>query len=425
MISGPFSFLRNKPFVANLSWSFLGGIGSALLLLFATVLAGRLLGPVEYGKFAAITAVADIIGLFLIFGMDKSSMRLLAMRDDRQERSQLISFTFFFFLVLAATLALLYWLFSPFLSRLLSLPVALLGVAFAYAVVASLRQIANNFIRSLDKFRYQAFARLAEGLLVLGLFLLLYRAVAGTYQSYAWAVITAGVVIILLFLFHIRAYFTRSVPHYSRFMDQLSHARIYFFAAVLGILFGSLDKIIIGKYLGFHDLGIYAAYSTVALSFTAQLNSMLGNVFFPMFSKKLAQFRMILRMVDRISLFAFFPMMIVVGTVIIVVMHFFGGAYAVNAWYVIGFSILAVVRMLFSFNAMLVDIFSKETLKSAMLLGNLSNLFFAGFFLVLVKVVGLSIPLVVAVLIIYNIAATAICKFSLYKKGAYHATLQP
>ncbi len=420
---GLVTFFRNKAFVANLSWSFMGGIGAAVLLLFATVLAGRLLGPAEYGKFAAITAVADIIGLFLIFGMDKSSMRLLAMRENEQERSHLISFTLLFFLALAVILVLAYWALSPFLSRLLSLPATLLGIAFMYALVASLRQITNNFIRSLDKFKYQAFARLTEGLVVLGLFLLLYRLVGNSYHSYAFAVITAGIVVILLFLLHLRRYFTRSLPHHDRFKDQISHAKVYFFAAILGILFGSLDKIIIGKYLGFHDLGIYAAYSTVALSFTAQLNSMLGNVFFPMFSKKLTQFRGILQTVDRFSLFAFFPMMIVVAVLIIVVMHFFGEAYGVNSWYVIGFSALGVVRMIFSFNAMLVDIFSKETLKSAMFFGNLSNLIFAGIFLLLVTAVGLSIPLVVIVLIIYNIVATVICKVSLYKKGAYRSAI--
>jgi len=106
--------------------------------------------------------------------------------------------------------------------------------------------------------------------------------------------------------------------------------------------------------------------------------------------------------------------------VVIVVINLFGAAYGFNGWYVVGFSVLAVVRMIFSFNAMLVDVHSKETLKITMFFANLSNVLFAGIFLWLVATIGLSIPLVVIVLILYNLVAIGICKYALYRHGAYH-----
>lgn len=422
----PLEFFRGKAVFRDLSWSLFGGVASAAFLLFATVLAGRLLGPTEYGKFAAIAAVAEIISVFLIFGIDKSGMRHIAMQQDRNVRAQLITFSLLFFCGTTALVLLVYWAASPLLSKLLSFSTIFLALAFAYAFIHSLRLISNNIIRSIDAYKFQAFIRLAEAMLILSAFLLFYFVFphfGKTFMNYTTAIMAATLFAAIMFLLRFRKYITTTLTDRALFREELSHAKVYFLAAILGILFGSLDRIVIGKYLGFHDLGIYAAYSTVALNFTAQLNSVMGNVFFPMFSRKLSEFRTVLLRVDRMSLWAVIPLSVVVATVIVIVMRFFGAAYELKISYIISFSLLAVARMIFSFNAMLVDVYSKKTLKIAMILGNLSNILFAGIFLLFVYSSGLSISLVVTILILYNIVAAGICKLALYRSGAYHAIL--
>lgn len=407
-----------KEFFSNISWSFVGGIISAATLMIISILAGRLLGPTEYGKFAFIAAVGQIIFAFLVLGMDKASMRFIAQAKNKLVKAKNLSTALQFIVLVSLVFSLIYFLIHQSLAEFFGFEEILLLVALLYALFLSFRQIFNNFIRGLQNFKFQTIARILESFLILVFFAaLFYFSDNNTYKLYIFSLIGGYAFFILFCTYKLKSYF---VPFDKKvFKKQFSFAKIYFIAVILGVLFGSLDKIVIGKYMSFYDLGIYGAYYAAALNFTAQLNNVFGNVFFPALSKNLDKAHLIIRKVDRLTLLMFLPVFILVmGTTTIFIL-LFGSAYPLKLVYIFSFSLLAIFNMIFSINGLMVSVYSRQTIKTTTIIGNIMNLVFVGIFLLLVFTLGLSIQLVVTVLIVYNIAEIIMCKYVLHREGAY------
>src|SRR2546422_11710582 len=84
----------------------------------------RLLGPVDYGLYAATFAVTEFVTLFLDFGVFSSGARLLALNQDEPERQRRLIGAL---IVIAVTLslmgALVLWGISFFVVFLLNAPI--------------------------------------------------------------------------------------------------------------------------------------------------------------------------------------------------------------------------------------------------------------------------------------------------------------
>jgi len=70
-----------RKFIGNLGISFFGGAISSVLLFSVSVLAGRFLGPVEYGKYALYVALFSFLAIFLSFELETTIVRIVARAD--------------------------------------------------------------------------------------------------------------------------------------------------------------------------------------------------------------------------------------------------------------------------------------------------------------------------------------------------------
>ena len=57
--------LEMKKFLSNLSWSFSIGIIVMPLTMLVTTLAGRFMGPVEYGKYSLLVIINQFLLIFI------------------------------------------------------------------------------------------------------------------------------------------------------------------------------------------------------------------------------------------------------------------------------------------------------------------------------------------------------------------------
>lgn len=402
----------------SLTWSFVGGAASSGVLLLTTILAGRFLGPTEYGKFNFVAALSQIIFALTMLGMDRASLRFVAQAKEAASQSKMLSSSLQFFVAVATLFSLLYFLVHPFLADALQVPSTLMLMALAYGVCFGGRQLFDSFIRGLHEFKFQAIARLVESLIILLAFAVLFvYFTPHHYGHYALALMAGYFFFTLLCTWRLKPHFVRFDR--EAFKPQFSFAKIYFVGALLAILFGSLDKIVIGKYMSFQDLGIYGAYMAASLNFTSQLNTIFGNVFSPMLSKDLSNTPLVLKKIDRTFALFFIPLLLTVMGVTAAILWLLGREYPLTLSYVFSFSLLALLTMIFSVYAMVVAVYSKETLKMTTWVGNTLNLLFVGLFLMAVYWVGLSIQLVVSLLIVWQIANIANCKYALRRHGAY------
>ena len=71
-----------KNFLGNLSWSFFGGIIAAGIMLSVNIAAGRILGPVEYGKYGLVIALSSILLIPMLLGLDVALTHFIAQSNE-------------------------------------------------------------------------------------------------------------------------------------------------------------------------------------------------------------------------------------------------------------------------------------------------------------------------------------------------------
>jgi len=104
-----------RKFLGNLSISFFGGAFYSVLLFIVSILAGRFLGPIDYGKYALYVSLFSFFTIFLSFGLETTIIRLAA-KADADMRKKIISTFIFFFFVNA-----IFWSLISFILRVLLL----------------------------------------------------------------------------------------------------------------------------------------------------------------------------------------------------------------------------------------------------------------------------------------------------------------
>ncbi len=410
-----------REFIGQLSWSFFGGIFSSVILLLTNVLAGRWLGAVEYGKYSAVFALAQILIVFSLIGMDLSIVRKLA-NGSTITKSTDISASLGAVIIWILGCGGMFFLTKGYIETFFHVDVVFLSSAFTLGFLLSFRQLADSIIRGLHLFRIQAISRIIESVFIFcSFFFLVFYLQRTGFSTYLYALELGGAFLILIYLFFIRQYLTPFV--FSDVSSLFVYGKMVFVAGLFGIIFGSLDKIAIAKYLDFSQLGIYSAYYTASFLLISQLGSLIDNVFFPTIARLKDNLDSIINKVDYLSLILFFPLLIGMSGIISIVLSLFGNQYPLKWQYVIGFSLLATLKMILIINTSLITVFSTTSLKLGVIYGNAINILFVVLFFLYITFFHLSISVMVILLIIYTALFIILNKWILYRVGFYRKKL--
>lgn len=413
-----------RTFLHDISWSMVSGLVAGALMMATNILTGRLLGPTEYGKINLVMTIAQIVLIFILFGMDRSSMRSIAMQTEKEGKAGHLSTTFFFVLLTTVACSLLFVLIAPWIARLTGIDLFVLSIGFTYGVVISWRQLVNNFIRGLQQFKYQAITRMFEAFLSLLIFAAAWAVLDDLrFGGYIAILVAVGLTFILLYLFRVRSFFQGFNKEF--FFSQFSFGRLYFMASAIGIVFSSLDKFLIGKYISLQDLGIYSAYFGASVGLMAQLNTIFGNVFFTTVAKHLRYLPSILRKLDKLTMWGFLPLFVFSFAILFTILKLFGKSYPFDPVLAILFSLLAILVSIYSVNASVIQAYSTKAFSQVFVIGNIINIFFIGIYAVVISFTHLSIIWVVSILVCYYILLNALCKFSLWRAGGYGSQPEP
>jgi O-antigen/teichoic acid export membrane protein len=127
-----------------------------------------------------------------------------------------------------------------------------------------------------------------------------------------------------------------------------------FICSMAYVIYSNFDRIIINKFLGATQVGIYGAYYVGFISSSTYIFSIFNSVFFPIFSaskNKEILFKKIVNAMIRLSLFILL-FLLLVG---IAVISLYGSKYKFNFWLSLLFSVAAIFSV---FNAILVSCMS-------------------------------------------------------------------
>lgn len=334
-------------FLKNISWSFIGVIVNSGLLFLVSVLAGRILGPVEYGKYSFVSTLGGIFLMFMLLSADIASVRFISRSKKNEEQKQYITTSFGLVFVLSCFVFSLVFIMREVLASFMGVDKIIIVLGLFYALFWTFKNLFDSFLRSLKLYTFQAMVKVIEGFSVViifcNLFLVLHK---NTYEYYVYSLL-GGIAILLIF------YARRLYPFLANFQNKkmfklINYARSTTIVLVVIVaISGVIDKLFIGKYLGEKMLGIYSAYLMSTVIFATQIIVVIDNVLLPMINN-VDEKHEVIKKIDKLALIFFVPGFLFIFLLASVVLHFFGSSYEINHFYVLIFSMVAFVQVLFS-----------------------------------------------------------------------------
>ncbi len=348
-----------REFLGNLSWSFFGGITAGGIMFVVQVLAGRMLGPEEYGKINLILVISQVFMIPLLWGMDLSSARFIA-KVRKSEIKKYITTAFYFVVCSVVIGGTIIFLARGIIANLFSVNLQFILWALFLSIILVFKMLLDGQIRGLNFFKYQTIAKVIEAIIISSVFLtFIFLFKIDNYTSLIMSLGLGWVVITIVYFKKIKKYFVKEI-NIKTLKRMLNYSKYVVMAAVTALVLGQGDKIIINKFLGTYELGIYMAYYTAAVTFVGQLASIISNVFFPMISK-ISNKIVAMKKIDKLLFVGFIPFFLFLNVIIFIVIKIFGNAYPIIFNVLILFGLLGTLQFFTTFYANIVNVHSEKT----------------------------------------------------------------
>ena len=271
-----------KNFLYNLSFSLIGGVISAIIIFIINIIAGRILGPTEYGRANYIQILAQIFYLPLVFGTDIAVARALSKEHDQTKQSQYIIHAFLIILGIFIFLGGIMFFSRDIIAKMATTSSIIIIIALIYGLFLGLKYIFDNVLKGLYLFKFQAFAKIIESFLAILLFGLVFYLFRWTnYQLIILPFFMGMVIFICISLIPILRIVNKFTFDPSVIQKLISYGKIVFINSVIAIILIYGDRLIVNKYLGNYELGLYAAYYISSISIIIQIVGITSNVLFP------------------------------------------------------------------------------------------------------------------------------------------------
>ena len=318
-----------EKFIKNLSYM---GIGTFIASLFSfsyNILAGRWLGPSEYGSFTLVQSVAMFLYIPMMLGFHTALVKYNAEKIDFLRQRCIISTTFILASLFTIASIFIYLVFSEQVMNIFSISRDIFYFALVFAVLYVFYTLMIETMRSLHRIKEVSLFNLIFSLTVFLSFLafiFVFRDLSFKSPLISMLLaygLTGGILLALL-----RKYIK---PEFDwEWAQKLQKFSIYsLIGGISFVCYMNFGKIVINMYLPVSNVGIYWAYN---YSFTAVIflfMSIFVTVFYPvasMCADKGMLFRRINKIVIILLIFGW-PLALVSGYIIL---WMYGAEYPFN-----------------------------------------------------------------------------------------------
>ncbi|HEX4048548.1 MAG TPA: oligosaccharide flippase family protein [Elusimicrobiota bacterium] len=269
---------RRGALLSGLGWIgilYTAARGSTLL---TQLLAGRVLGPEEYGRANIVIAAAAYLQIIPMLGFPLATSKLVADEHDEARRARLVSTALASFAAWAVLSLPLMVLARVWLAREMDVPAELFDLAALLAVATALCQVLASPLLGLKRFAYRGLVEIVYGFsapVLLGVLILFLGA---DYRTMVLAFSGALLASAAYALWSLRHYlrpsfepgFVKAVGHYA----ATATLTLFSTACVL-----APARLFLNKHGSAHEVGLFSAYFTstvqVALAFLYMLQAVL------------------------------------------------------------------------------------------------------------------------------------------------------
>jgi len=330
-----------KRFFRDLSYVGFGLIIAAVFSFIFNILAGRLLGPSEYGEFTIVQSVGMFLYIPMIMGFSTAMIKYNAEEEDFKKRQSIISTTYLFVLLFTIISIVIYFLFSSEISKAFSVTRDILYLSIIFAALFTFYTLMMNTLRGLHEMKKYGMLYPISSIISLSAFLVLIFFNFVSFKSMALSMYIAYGISGGIVLAFIRKYikFEFNKTQSSKLLNYGIYATI---GGISAVIYSNISKILINIYMTTADVGIYSAYNySFVMMLTISANILVA-VLFPVASKytsKKSIFKRINKTVPFIAILGYLST-ICVGYVILM---FYGNEYTFNLKLVLLFGIVGVV----------------------------------------------------------------------------------
>jgi len=331
-----------RKFLGHLSWSFFGLMLYSVTMFILNITAGRIIGPVEYGKYNMVVAAANVLVCVMLLGFDNASIKIISSESNHRRQFSFLS-----------TLSTIVFLSCLIIGTILLIEVKKIGhffsigpeiitLAIFLAFILSFKSLLGAFVRSFKFFRFEAVIKIIEAISAIAFFVIVIK-FNKTFHLYYYALLFSGVIAISF-------YFSKVIKLFGKISREFLAPIWHYQKINVGVLFAmtitiTIDKLMLGRYAGDYQLGIYSAYITATNSIFAQLALIFNNVFLPYISnftdKKFA-----LKKIERLLKIFVLPIFVAIFAIAFVIMEIFGSKYPINFYYLLAFATLTIVNFI-------------------------------------------------------------------------------
>lgn len=315
-----------EKFIKNLSYVGIGTVIASVFSFSYNILAGRWLGPSEYGTFTLVQSVAMFLYIPMLLGFSTAMVKYNAEKVDFTRQRSIISTTYILVLLFTVVSILVYLVFSKEIMAFFSISSEIFYFALLFAVLFVIYTLTTGTLRSLHMIRaYSRLMPVQSAILFFAFltFAFVFRELSFKSPLYSMLLaygVTGGIILAFLRKY-LRPEFSKEWAH------KLHRYSVYsLMGGISAALYSNLDKIVINMYMPVSNVGIYWAYNYSFTTLILLFTSIFVTVFFPvasMCSNKEVLFKRINKIVILLILFGW-PLAIGTGCVIL---KLYGGSY--------------------------------------------------------------------------------------------------
>ena len=229
--------------------------------------------------------------------------------------------------------------------KLFSAQINVVFVAIVFSILLATKNLVDSFVRGLKLFRFQSILKIFEAIII-GLFFF-FAYVELRYLSfihYVCSVMAGYLFFVVLLLWKLKPYLSLSLIYARKLLRYGLYATV---GAITGVVITSFDKVVVNKYLGQEQLGIYNAYYMASVVILNQIVVVFINVFFSHLSS-IKDKKNVLKKINRLYILLFVPLFFIMIGLISLIIFIFGKKYTFDSFLVFEFAFLAVIMFYFT-----------------------------------------------------------------------------
>jgi len=387
-------------FFKNLSYVGFGTfIGNAFLFTF-NVLVGRLLGPLEYGKFSLVQSISMFLYVPMLMGYHNAMVKYNAEEEKYDRQKNVISTTYILVLIFTTISVIIYLFIPQKILEYFSVSNEIFDLCILFSVLYAVYMLLTATVNGLHKMKAFAMITPIYSTILLFTFLSIAYIKPLSYKLAIFSMLFSYLITSCLILIYIRKYLTYEFDR--KWAHTLTNFAIYsIIGSMTFVLYPNINQILINMYMSTENLGLYNAYSFASVNIASLIFNIFNGVFFPVASKCKDK-TVILKRINRIA-----PYLIIFGTIFIIIVEFiilniYGSKYTIKIPLLFSFAILSILIVYYgTYNWT----FSSEGLDGVKLVNKTSiliaiiNVILAMFFIPYLGLIGATISTSIALVI--------------------------